>query len=187
MTFESFDIAGPVRIVPKRYSDDRGHFSETFKEPEFREAVGDIHFIQDNESLSRKAGTVRGLHYQAPPHAQGKLVRCVRGAIIDVAVDARRGSPSFGQHVRAELSGDNGHQLWVPSGFLHGFATLEPDTVVAYKVTDAYSPESDGSVAFDDPDLDIDWGIDTSRAILSGKDRMAPRFAEWSSPFGGEG
>lgn len=188
MQFETFHIKGPMRVTPKVFADARGYFSETFVEAAFlkglcREGLGEVRFVQDNESLSHAAGTVRGLHYQAPPRAQGKLVRCARGAVVDVAVDVRTGSPTYGEHIRVELSATNAHQLWIPEGFLHGFATQVPDTIVAYKVTDTYAPECDGSVAFDDPDLDIDWGVDTARAVLSDKDRTAPRFADWTSPF----
>ena len=149
---------------------------------EFREEVADVTFVQDNMSLSTDAGTVRALHYQSPPRAQGKLVGVVRGAVRDVAVDARRGSPTYGQHIEVELSADTGAQLWVPEGFLHGFATLLPDTVLAYKVTDTYAPDCDGAVAWDDPELGIDWGL-RGPAIVSGRDRAAPRWADWESPF----
>jgi dTDP-4-dehydrorhamnose 3,5-epimerase len=147
------------------------------------EAGLDILFVQDNQSFSAEFGTIRGLHFQRPPHAQGKLVRCLRGRILDVAVDIRRGSPSYGHWVAEELSAENGVQLWVPRGFLHGFATLEPNTAVAYKVDGFYSAECEGSVRFDDPDLAIDWGIDPNCAVLSEKDAMAPAFHAFDSPF----
>ena len=183
MQYTRFSIQGLVLVTPKRFGDARGWFAETFRLQEFREEVADVTFVQDNMSLSAEAGTVRGLHYQSPPHAQGKLVGVVRGAVTDVAVDARRGSPTFGEHVAVELSVETGVQLWVPEGFLHGFATLAPDTVVAYKVTDTYAPDCDGNVAWDDPDLAIDWGINAGTAVLSDKDRAALRWSEWKSPF----
>ncbi|MEO1495511.1 MAG: dTDP-4-dehydrorhamnose 3,5-epimerase, partial [Pseudomonadota bacterium] len=143
----------------------------------------DLDFVQDNHSVSAEVGTLRGLHYQSPPHAQDKLVRCGQGALFDVAVDIRRGSPTYGHWTGVELTAENGKQLLVPKGFLHGFATLEPDTEVLYKCTDFYAPESDGAVRFDDPDLGIDWGIDTAAAVLSDKDAAAPLFAAFDSPF----
>ena len=170
-------------IKPRVFADSRGSFSETYKQSALREVLGDVAFVQDNQSVSATPGTVRGLHYQSPPHAQGKLVRCAKGAIVDVAVDVRVGSPTFGEHVRVELSDTNAHQLWVPPGFLHGFATLTPDAIVMYKVTDIYAPECDGAVMWNDPDLAIDWGIDPDAAILSDKDAAAPAFADWASPF----
>lgn len=184
MNVTSFDIDGPLLIEPKLFGDARGYFMEAFKKSSFNAAVGaNVDFVQDNQSLSAQAGTVRGLHYQSPPHAQGKLVRCLQGAIIDIAVDARKDSPTFGQHVRAELTAENNAQLWVPAGFLHGFATLVPDTIVFYKVTDIYAPDCDGNVRFDDPALNLDWGVDTQHAILSEKDKIAPLFNDWDSPF----
>ncbi|MFQ5622452.1 MAG: dTDP-4-dehydrorhamnose 3,5-epimerase [Paracoccaceae bacterium] len=170
-------------LIPRRFSDSRGYFSETWNARAMRGAGLDLEFVQDNHSYSRSRGTVRGLHYQAPPHAQDKLVRVAAGRIIDVAVDARRGSPTFGKWVACELSAENGRQLLVPRGFLHGFATLEDDTVVLYKTTDFYAPESEGSVRFDDPDLAIDWGLDGVDPLLSEKDARAPSFAEFDSPF----
>ena len=182
MQYSRFSIQGPVLVMPTRFGDARGWFAEVFRLHEFRKTVADVTFVQDNMSLSADAGTVRGLHYQSPPHAQGKLVGVVRGAVTDVAVDARRGSPTYGKHVAVELSADNGAQLWVPEGFLHGFATLEPDTLVVYKVTDVYAPDCDGNVAWDDPDLGIDWGL-KGPATLSDKDRAAPRWADWNTSF----
>lgn len=185
MDIKTFDMQGPVLFTPRRFGDDRGYFMETFRASTFRDAVGEDapDFVQDNQSFSKSAGTVRGLHFQSPPHAQGKLVRCTQGSIIDVAVDARTGSPTFGQHVSAELSAENGAQLWVPAGFLHGFSTLADDTVVQYKCTDYYASDCDGNVAWDDPDLAIDWGIDPAKAVLSAKDAVAPRWSDFTSPF----
>ena len=170
-------------IAPRRFSDDRGFFSETYNARAFREAGFDQTFVQDNHSLSLEKGTVRGLHYQSPPAAQGKLVRTSRGAILDVAVDVRMGSPTFGKHVKELLSAENGVQLYVPEGFLHGFITLEPNTEVQYKVTDFYSAEHDGSVLWNSPALGIDWGAETANAVLSEKDANATPWADFSSPF----
>ena len=168
MKIQSQNIDAIKLITPQKYGDDRGFFMETFRQQSFNEALDqEVIFVQDNHSLSIPAGTIRGLHFQAPPHAQGKLVRCIRGSIIDVAVDVRQRSPSYGQHIRVKLSAENAQQLWVPEGFLHGFATLEPNTEVAYKVTDYYSTECDGNVLWNDPDIGIDWGIDRNEAILS--------------------
>lgn len=177
------EIDGVLLITPKRFADARGYFAETYHAERFRAAgIADI-FVQDNQSYSIAAGTVRGLHYQAPPRAQAKLVRVLKGAVIDVAVDARKASPSYGKHVRAHLSAENGVQILIPSGFLHGFATLEPDTEVAYKVSDFYSAAHDGAVRWNDPALAIDWGVDPSRAVISDKDARAPSFADFASPF----
>lgn len=170
-------------ITPRRFSDDRGFFSETYNARSFKAAGVDCDFVQDNHSYSAKKGTVRGLHYQAPPHAQAKLVRVLRGSIIDVAVDARKASPTFGKWVKAELSAENGVQIFVPKGFLHGFVTLEPDTEVAYKVDAFFDGASDGSVKWNDPDLGIDWGVSEADASLSDKDAKAPAWAEFNSPF----
>lgn len=143
----------------------------------------DFTFVQDNHSLSATAGTVRGLHYQSPPHAQAKLVRCGRGALLDVAVDYRHGSPTFGQWVGVELSAENGRQLLMPAGFLHGFVTRAADTEIIYKCSDYYAPECDGGVAWDDPDIGIDWELGMLEPVLSAKDAAAPRLADAPSPF----
>ncbi len=171
-------IPDVVLIEPKRFGDDRGYFVETYHQSRFDAAGVKGPFVQDNHSLSRAAGVVRGLHFQTLPKPQGKLVRCTRGAILDVAVDMRAGSPTFGKHVAAELSAENGRQLWVPVGFAHGFSTLVPDTEVQYKVTGFYAPECDSGIAFDDPALGIDWRLPPSGAILSDKDRKLPRLAD---------
>lgn len=176
-------IEGVLQITPRRFGDSRGHFSETWSAQRYGEIGVAADFVQDNQSYSAEAGTVRGLHYQRPPHAQSKLVRVLRGRIRDVAVDVRRGSPTFGQWVAEELSAETGAQLWVPRGFLHGFVTLEPHTEVLYKVDGYYAPDCDGAVRFDDPDLGIDWQIDTSRAVLSDKDAAAPAFTDFETPF----
>lgn len=184
MQIEETALSGVVILTPRRFGDDRGFFSETWNARAMKDAGLDLDFVQDNHAWTRDAGTVRGLHFQAPPHAQDKLLRVVRGRIMDVAVDARAGSPAYGQWVGVELSAENGRQLLVPKGFLHGYATLSPDCDVLYKCTDFYAPQTEGSVRFDDPDLGIDWGIDPARAILSDKDAAAGRFADFQTPFG---
>jgi dTDP-4-dehydrorhamnose 3,5-epimerase len=171
------------RITPPRFGDARGWFSEVWNARKMAEIGVDAAFVQDNESRSAARGTVRGLHYQRPPNAQGKLVRVVRGAVLDVAVDVRRGSPTYGRWVAEELSAENGAMLWVPRGFLHGFVTLERETLVIYKVDGFYAPDCDGAIRFDDPDLGIDWGIDPADAVLSDKDAAAPAFKGFDTPF----
>jgi dTDP-4-dehydrorhamnose 3,5-epimerase len=176
-------LPGVKLLTPNRFGDDRGFFSEVWNAQVLQRHGIDIDFVQDNQSLSRDIGTVRGLHYQSPPHAQDKLVRCGRGRLLDVAVDARKGSPGYGQWVSVELSAENGRQLLVPKGFLHGFVTLEPDTEILYKCSDYYAPDCDGAIRFDDPDLAIDWGLKGTAAILSAKDAAAPGFRDFDSPF----
>lgn len=187
MLVDPTEIEGVVAITPRRHGDSRGWFSETWSRGALASQGHDLDFVQDNHSFSRETGTVRGLHCQRPPHAQAKLVRVIVGRILDVAVDVRRGSPSFGRWVGVELSAENGRQLLIPPGFLHGFVTREPETEVLYKCSDGYAPDCESSVAWDDPDLAIDWGAAPDRAILSDKDRAAPRFADWASPFVWEG
>jgi dTDP-4-dehydrorhamnose 3,5-epimerase len=168
-----------VKIVtPRRFGDARGFFSEVYSRKAFEEAGLGFDFVQDNHSLSGPRGTVRGLHFQSPPFAQDKLVRVVRGRILDVAVDLRRSSPTFGRHVAVELSAENWRQLLVPAGFAHGFCTLEPDTEVLYKVTGYYAPSHDHGLAWDDPALGIDWPFGPAEALLSDKDRRQPRLAD---------
>ena len=179
----SLRIADVKIVTPARFGDTRGFFSETYHRERFIDAGIDANFVQDNHSLSAVAGTVRGLHYQAPPFAQAKLVRVLRGAILDVAVDVRSGSPTYGEWVSAELSAENGKQIFVPRGFLHGFATLTADTEIAYKVDNYYSKECDGAVRWNDAELAIDWGIDTDTATLSEKDHKSPRFSDFNTPF----
>jgi len=180
---ERLAIPDVILVVPGRYGDDRGFFSEVFSVPRFEEAGIGLPFVQDNQSLSRERGTIRGLHCQVAPRVQGKLVRCVRGAIWDVAVDARRGSPTFGQHAAAELSAENWAQLWVPPGFLHGFCTLVPDTEVIYKVTEIYDRGAERGVRWDDPNLALPWPVLQGEAVLSDKDRVLPGWAECGSLF----
>ena len=187
MQTETTRLPGVLVLTPRVIRDARGQFCETWRRDRLAEAGIDLEFVQDNESLSALPGTLRGLHYQAPPHAQAKLVRVIAGAILDVAVDVRAGSPHYGAWVAVELSAENARQMLVPAGFLHGFVTRAPDTVVAYKCSDVYAPDCDGAVAFADPDLAIDWGIDPARAIVSEKDARAPRFADWQSPFAWDG
>ena len=180
-------LSGVLILKPARHGDHRGFFSETWNKQTLAGHGIDIDFVQDNQSFSADRGTLRGLHYQAPPAAQDKLVRTLAGSILDVAVDVRKGSPTYGQWVAEELSAENGHQLLVPKGFLHGFLTLTPDVHVAYKCSDYYSPDHDGAVRFDDPDIGIDWGIDPETATVSGKDGAAPAFADFETPFVYEG
>ena len=187
MQIEQTKLPGVVILTPKRFGDARGFFCESWSAARMADAGLHFDFVQDNHSLSEAAGTVRGLHFQAPPFAQTKLVRCGRGALMDVAVDIRRGSPTYGQWVGVELSFENGKQLLVPRGFLHGFATLQPDTEVIYKCDNPYAPECDGAVRYDDPDIGIEWRIDPNKAILSEKDAVAPLLRSFESPFVYEG
>ncbi len=169
-------------LIPKKFEDNRGYFFESWNRSALQARDVDIDFVQDNHSFSAVKGTVRGLHYQSPPHAQDKLVRVVSGKILDIAVDVRVGSPTFGQWIAEYLSEENNRQLLVPKGFLHGFVTCEDSVHVNYKCSDLYSSFADGSVRFDDPDLGIDWKLDR-QAILSEKDRQAGSFADFQSPF----
>lgn len=170
-------------LVPKRFGDSRGWFSETWNRHTLAAAGIELEFVQDNHSLSVLAGTIRGLHFQTPPFAQDKLVRVLRGAILDVAVDLRRASPTYGRHVGVRLDAAEGLQLLVPAGFAHGFVTTEPDTEVFYKVTHHYSPEHDRGILWNDPDLGIDWGMDPERVLLSDKDRRQPRLRDIETAF----
>jgi len=174
MLTTTYGLDGPVLIRPKRHGDDRGWFMETFKDAWFREAVADVGFVQDNQAMSAEAGTLRGLHFQRAPMAQGKLIRCLRGAIFDVAVDIRMGSATFGQWLGVTLTPESGEQFWVPQGFAHGYCTLTADTEVFYKVTAPYSPADEGGLAFDDPDVAIDWPVPHDAAVLSPRDRTWP-------------
>ena len=176
-------LPGVLCLTPRRFGDGRGWFSESWSARRMEEAGLSFDWVQDNHSHSVEVGTVRGLHCQVPPSAQAKLVRVARGGVLDIAVDIRRGSPTFGQWVAEELSAANGAELLVPRGFLHGFVTLEPETDVLYKVDAFYDPAAERAVRFDDPDLAIDWGIDPARAVLSDKDAAAPAFADLESPF----
>lgn len=178
----------PVKLIEtRRFGDDRGWFVETWAEAKWAAQGVEGLFVQDNHSMSAQVGTIRGLHFQRPPHGQGKLVRCVRGAIIDYAVDVRRGSPTYGRFVEAELSAENGRQLWVPIGFAHAFVTLQPNTEVAYKVTDVYAPDCDGGIVWNDPAIGIDWPLPETGPVLSDKDKVLPTLAEFDSPFDYDG
>ena len=183
MKAEPTSLPDVIRLTPQRLTDARGYFIETFRLSKFHQATGtDVEFVQENQSLSLKANTIRGLHFQGPPNSQGKLVRCLQGSILDVAVDRRRGSPNFGKSVALDLSAKNDHQLWIPAGFLHGFRTLEDNTIISYKCTHSYAPESEGAVLWNDPDLAIKWGIETPHSI-SDRDLKAASFADFTSPF----
>jgi dTDP-4-dehydrorhamnose 3,5-epimerase len=183
MNFETLDIPEVILIAPKKIGDSRGYFMETFRQALFDEHVGDVAFVQDNQSLSAEVGTVRGLHFQLDPKAQGKLVRCIAGALLDVAVDIRRGSPTYGRHVAVELTAENGRQLWVPPGFAHGFCTLAPNTEISYKVTNYYSAEHDRGLLWNDPELGINWPVDADKAALSDKDRKQPSLSALGPAF----
>lgn len=176
-------LEGVVEIRPDRISDDRGFFSEVWSKARWREAGIDVDFVQDNHSLSKQRGVLRGLHYQATPMAQAKLVRVTRGAIFDVAVDIRTGSPTYGQWVSTTLSASLWNQLFVPAGFAHGFVTVEPETEVEYKVSAPYSAAHDRAIRFDDPDIGVEWPLAAGQLILSDKDRAAPRLADVQTGF----
>ncbi len=179
MKIEVLAIPDVKVLTPDTFGDDRGFFSETYNQKRLAEEAGISEaFVQDNHSLSRDVGVIRGLHFQSPPFAQGKLVRVVKGAILDVALDIRKDSPTFGQHVAAEISAENWSQIWVPPGFAHGFCTLMPDTEVIYKVTNFYSPEHDHGVLWNDPTLKIAWPASAKDAILSEKDKKHPLLSD---------
>lgn len=175
-------IEGVVIIEPKVFKDARGYFFESFSQREFEERVRKINFVQDNESMS-SYGVMRGLHFQCPPYTQSKLVRCVKGAVLDVAVDIRKGSPTFGQHVAVELTEDNHRQFFVPRGFAHGFAVLSETAVFQYKCDNFYAPQADGGISIKDDSLDIDWKIPTDKALLSEKDTHHVCLKDFDSPF----
>jgi len=182
MKFTETKIKDLFLIEPKLWRDDRGYFYESYSKKAFEEAGIFADFVQDNQSFSEK-GTLRGLHAQKNPSAQGKLVRVITGRVLDVAVDIRKNSPTYGEHVIAELSGENHNMFWVPPGFLHGFVTLEDDTIFTYKVTNLYDKSSEIGVLWDDKDLGIDWGINASEVILSEKDKELRGFRDFESPF----
>ena len=176
-------IDGVVILEPRIFRDGRGYFFESFSEREFAEKVSqETRFVQDNESRSCY-GVVRGLHFQKPPHAQAKLVRVIKGAVLDVAVDIRKGSPTFGRHVAVELTGENHRQLFIPQGFAHGFSVLSEEVVFQYKCDNFYAPQSEGAIAWDDPDLGIDWRVPADKVILSEKDKRHPRLGAGNTPF----
>ncbi|MBL4629368.1 MAG: dTDP-4-dehydrorhamnose 3,5-epimerase [Roseicyclus sp.] len=182
MNIEQTGLPGLLILTPPRFGDTRGFFSETYNAPRLAELGITTHFVQDNHSLSADVGTIRGLHFQAPPHAQTKLVRCGRGRLFDVAVDIRTGSPTYGKWFGIELTFENGRQLLVPTGFAHGFVTREPGTEIIYKCSDTYAPETEGALIWNDPDIGIDWGL-SGDPILSDKDAVAGRLVDLQSPF----
>ena len=182
MELQALPLVGLVSVQPKRHGDGRGFFAETYNRERYMASGLNTNFVQDNHSVSTAVGTLRGLHFQSPPHAQAKLVRCGRGAIFDVAVDIRRGSPTYGRWVGEVLSEENGKQLFIPEGFAHGFVTLEPNSEIVYKCSDYYAPETEGSLRWDDPDIGIEWPL-TGDPVLSEKDAIAPFLADFESPF----
>ena len=182
MKITKTEIEGVVIIEPRIFEDARGYFFESFSEREFAEQVFDCHFVQDNEALS-SYGVVRGLHFQLPPHSQSKLVRVVKGRILDIAVDIRKGSPTFGKHVAVELSAENHRQIFIPRGFAHGYSVLSEEAVVEYKCDNYYAPDSEGAIAWNDADLAIDWQIPAEKVILSEKDKQHPTLAECKQLF----
>lgn len=184
MNYLRFDILGPVLFQPEIHEDSRGYFMESFRHNLFQDATCITeNFAQDNESLTMAVNTVRGLHFQGPPSAQGKLIRCTQGAISDFIVDIRRGSPNYGQHLRVELSADNRQQLWVPPGFLHCLITRALNTVAMYKMTNVYDLDHDGNIDAFDPDIGIAWGVPRSTIHRSNRDTKGPAFADFMSPF----
>ena len=176
------NIEGVVIIEPRIFKDDRGYFFESFSQREFEEKVCKTTFVQDNESKS-SYGVVRGLHFQKPPFAQSKLVRVIKGAVLDVAVDIRKGSPTFGQYVSVELTGENHRQFFIPRGFAHGFSVLSEEVIFQYKCDNFYSPQSEGAIAWNDSDLNIDWRIPVEEVVLSEKDSKHPKLKDWQSVF----
>ena len=175
-------IEGVVVIEPRIFKDERGYFFESFSQREFEEKVCKTTFVQDNESKS-SYGVLRGLHFQKPPFAQSKLVRVIKGAVLDVAVDIRKGSPTFGQYVSVELTGENHRQFFIPRGFAHGFSVLSEEVIFQYKCDNFYSPQSEGAIAWNDPDLNIDWRIPAEKVVLSEKDSKHPRLKDWQNVF----
>ena len=182
MKFVNTPIEGLVIIEPTLFGDDRGYFLESYKKKEFEKAIGEISFVQDNESKSSK-GVLRGLHFQKPPYAQAKLVRCIEGKVLDVAVDIREGSETFGQHVTIELTGENKKQVFIPRGFAHGFLVLSESAIFAYKVDNSYAPTHDVGIRWDDSLLNIQWGVSESEVLVSEKDAKLPFFSEFETPF----
>jgi dTDP-4-dehydrorhamnose 3,5-epimerase len=182
-TVTELAVSGVLLITPRRIDDPRGYFMETYRSETFERLGMPAMFMQDNQALSREPGTIRGLHYQAPPHAQAKLVRVLRGAIFDVAVDLRRGAATFGRWVGTTLTAETGSQLFVPRGFAHGYCTLSPDTEVAYKCDNYYAADAEGGVLYSDPDIGIDWPVNPAKAAVSERDRRLPRLSDVDSPF----
>ena len=182
MKFIKTDIPDVYIIEPSVFDDNRGYFFESFNKEAFEESIGTVDFVQDNESKSSR-GVLRGLHFQKPPYAQAKLVRCIEGRVIDVSVDIRKGSPTYGKHVSVELSGENKRQLFVPRGFAHGFLVLSDSATFAYKVDNTYAPEFDAGIKYDDKELNIDWGMTEEEIQLSEKDKNLSFFKDLDSPF----
>jgi len=179
-----FDIEGVCLLAPKMLRDTRGFFRETYRADTFNEAVKDeVSFVQENHALSKKAGIIRGLHYQSPPHAQGKLVSCIAGAVMDIIVDVRSGSKTYGEYLSVELTAEKAQQLWIPAGFLHGYVSLKDNSEFLYKVTSYYNKSAEGAVLWNDADLAIDWGFDLSHVVVSEKDAQAVPFKDFTSPF----
>jgi dTDP-4-dehydrorhamnose 3,5-epimerase len=174
MEFRNFSLEGPVEIIPRKIEDERGYFSEIFRQDEFTKQIGEHNFVQDNQSLSVQAGTIRGIHFQSPPLEQGKLVRCLMGKVFDVAVDLRHDSVSYGRWISTVLTPEANNHLWLPAGFGHAFCTLKPDSVIGYRVTNYYSPPNDLGVAWDDPVIAIDWPDIADPNTLSAKDQAQP-------------
>jgi dTDP-4-dehydrorhamnose 3,5-epimerase len=182
MKFVNTSIEGLVIMEPAVFSDDRGYFLESYNKKEFEKAIGKISFVQDNESKS-SIGVLRGLHFQKPPYAQAKLVRCIEGKVLDIAVDIREGSETFGQHITVELSGENKKQVFIPRGFAHGFLVLSNSAIVSYKVDNSYAPAFDAGIRWDDSMLNIQWGVNESEVLVSEKDAKLPFFSEFETPF----
>lgn len=178
LEIREFDIAGPLELLPTKHGDERGYFSEILRMAPFVARAGAVEFVQDNQSLSARAGTIRGIHFQSKPFAQGKLVRCVAGSVFDVAVDLRHDSPTYGNWISVVLGAERLNHLWIPVGFGHAFCTLEANSVITYRVTEYYTPEHDKGVAWNDPDLSVDWPDIADPDTLSGKDRAQPAFAD---------
>jgi dTDP-4-dehydrorhamnose 3,5-epimerase len=182
MNFTPTEIEGVVIIEPNVFGDSRGYFLESFNQKSFESAIGPVTFVQDNESRSVR-GVLRGLHFQRPPFAQAKLVRCISGRVLDIAVDIREGSPTFGQHIAIELTGENKRQLFIPHGFAHGFAVLSNEAIFAYKVDNYYSPSHDDGIAWNDPEIGIDWQLSENEILLSAKDKLLKLLSITGTPF----
>lgn len=187
MELRAFDIEGPIELVPRKIGDERGYFSEIFRLRDFTDRVGPVGFVQDNQSLSVRQGTMRGIHFQSHPAAQGKLVRCLAGSVLDVAVDLRHDSSTFGRWISVTLTAEAINQLWIPVGFGHAFCSLEPNSIISYRVTDYYSPENDKGVAWNDPQIAIDWPDFADADTLSGRDRAQPALADLPPLFSVKG
>jgi dTDP-4-dehydrorhamnose 3,5-epimerase len=183
MEFRTFELDGPFEILPHKIEDERGYFSEIFRSDLFGERVSGVEFVQENQSLSVRPGTIRGLHFQSPPQAQGKLVRCISGTLFDVAVDLRNGSPTYGRWLSVTLSAHRNNLLWVPVGFAHGFCTLEPNSIISYRVTNYYSRDHDKGLAWNDPNVGVEWPAIADPGTLSTKDGAQPALAELPAYF----